>query len=88
MRQRKPYTGVLSEPVDYDEDGAQAKIAERFDALCRHYGIEEPDVPGVGQLVVRLARAHVPGLQSAVRARKGERPKKWTPTRTAVLGFS
>jgi hypothetical protein len=70
--ERRPYTGVLAEPIPDTEDYVEIVCSERLQALCEHYGIDmHPDM--WVRLVWALARAHVPGFQATETKKRGRR---------------
>jgi hypothetical protein len=70
--ERRPYTGVLAEPIPDTEDFVEIVCSERLQALCEHYGIDMG--PGMWvRLVWELARAHVPGFQATETKKRGRR---------------
>ena len=59
---RKPYTGILKEPMDRHGPEGMLQLVERLVALAEHYEVD-PLGPNALSLVVELARDHVPGFQ-------------------------
>lgn len=56
------YEGVLAEPMKLPPEGGINEFGERLVALKEHYGVEKLDEFGLMELVLSLARDHVPGF--------------------------
>jgi hypothetical protein len=80
------YTGALAQPiyVDLDQlhDEDQLKevwhmqTAEKLPLLFKHYKIDPSDEQSLERLATCLARSHVPGMQLALRPKRG-RHRTW-----------
>lgn len=57
------YEGVLAEPMKLLPEGGINEFGQRLVALKEHYGVEKLDEVGLMELVLSLARDHVPGFQ-------------------------
>lgn len=71
---RKSYTGVLAEPMKLNLENPAAGLEDHFErliALKEHYEVPDLSADSLMQLVLKLARDHVPGFQL-------ERPPKPT----------
>jgi hypothetical protein len=65
---KKPYTGLLTKPLEPDEAWLELTpehdpIAARLDALFAHYEIDQEEEDGWKRLALCLALAHIPGFQ-------------------------
>jgi hypothetical protein len=72
--ERRPYTGVLAEPIPDTEDVGSLLFDLRLPALCEHYSIDVGDPHVWMRLCVELARAHVPGWQVTETKERGRPP--------------
>ena len=59
---RKPYTGILKEPIDALGPEGMLQMVERLVALAEHYEVG-PLGPNALDLALKLAMDHVPGFQ-------------------------
>ncbi len=62
MTERKPYTGILKEPIDALGPEGMLQMVERLVALAEHYEVG-PLGPNALDLALKLAMDHVPGFQ-------------------------
>src|SRR5262245_9641683 len=69
------FTGGLGQPIQAPDIAAIIKErAQRVQLLFGHYKIDLSDEQRNGRLAMRLALAHVPGLQVANRPKPGRKP--------------
>jgi hypothetical protein len=69
------FTGGLGQAIQASDIAAISKErVERVRLLFGHYKIDPSDEQRYGKLAVRLALAHVPGLQVANRPKRGRKP--------------
>jgi hypothetical protein len=79
IRRARDYTGALAEPIYLHRhetvDQAMARTVRKISLLFKHHNIEPSDAQSWQKLAVRLALAHVPGLQVSMRG--GGRKRTW-----------
>ena len=79
-KRRAPnYTGALAERIYLDRnetvDQVMARTVRKIPLLFKHHKIDPSDAQSWQKLAVRLALAHVPGLQVSMRG--GGRKRTW-----------
>jgi hypothetical protein len=83
-RRRAPtFAGALARPIYVDVDQIDrlegvllARVPEKIHLLFKHYKIDPSDEQSWEKLALQLALAHVPGLQLALRPKRG-RHRTW-----------
>jgi hypothetical protein len=80
-RRAPDYTGALAERIYLHQhetvDRVMARTVRKIPLLFKHHKIDPSDAQSWQKLAVRLALAHVPGLQVAMR---GGRKRTWKGT--------
>src|SRR5262249_3044123 len=90
-RRAPNYTGALAQPIHWedhykvrglgqaiqepDDAAIRKRLVEKVRLLFEHYKIDPSDEQRWQKLAMRLALAHVPGLQFANRPKRGRKPK-------------
>jgi hypothetical protein len=82
-RRAPTFAGALAQPIYVDVDQIDrlegvllARVPERIHLLFKHYKIDPSDEQSWEKLALQLALAHVPGLQLALRPKRG-RHRTW-----------
>ena len=81
---KKPYEGILKEPMR--ADGGVVQFAERLGALVDHYGLPRKlsDPANLLNLVLALSTDHVPGFQLKTPTKPGRKATR-VPTDIVIL---